>query len=71
MIYWMQGGRIKWATLGGENTKFFHTTATVKHNKTSIMVLKYGNGVDKHNHEDKAKLMWDAFKERLGTYEFT
>jgi hypothetical protein len=67
----MQRGRIKWATLGDENTKFFHTTATIRHNKNSIMVLKDGNGIDKFNHEDKAQLLWEAFKERLGTSEFT
>jgi hypothetical protein len=47
----------KWATLGDENTKFFHTPATIRHNKNSNMVLKDSNGVHKHNHEDKAKLM--------------
>jgi hypothetical protein len=50
---------------------FFHTTATIRHNKNSIMVLKDGDGIDKFNHEDKAQLPWEAFKERLGTSEFT
>jgi hypothetical protein len=35
------------------------------------MVLKDGDGIDKFNHEDKAQLPWEAFKERLGTSEFT
>jgi hypothetical protein len=43
-IYWMQRGRITWATLGDENTKKFHTTATIQHNRNSIMMLKDGNG---------------------------
>jgi hypothetical protein len=64
-IYWMQRGRIKWATLGDENTKFFHI------NKISTMVLKDRNGIEKNNHDHKAQLLWEAFKERLGTSEFT
>jgi hypothetical protein len=47
-IYWMQRGRIKWATLEDENTKFFHI------NKISTMVLKDRNGIEKNNHDDKA-----------------
>jgi hypothetical protein len=39
-VYWMQRGRIKWATLGDENTNFFHSTASIRHNKNSIMMLK-------------------------------
>jgi hypothetical protein len=36
------------------------------------MVLKDGNGIDKFNHKEKAQLLrWEAFKERLGTSEFT
>jgi hypothetical protein len=66
----MQRERIKWATLGDENTKFFHTTTTIRRNKKSNMVLKVGNGIDKFNYEDKTHLPWEAFKERLGTSEF-
>jgi hypothetical protein len=70
-IYWMQRERIKWATLGDENIKFFHINATIRHNKNSIMVFKDRNGIEKNNHDDKAQLLWEAFKERLGTSEFT
>jgi hypothetical protein len=70
-IYWMQWGRIKWDTLGDENTKFFHANATIRHNKNSIMALKDSNGHDKSKHEDKASIFWDSYKERLGTKEFT
>jgi hypothetical protein len=66
----MQRRRIKWATLGDENNKFFHTTTTIRENKKSIMVLKDGNGIDIFNYEDKAHLLWEAFEERLGTSEF-
>jgi hypothetical protein len=62
MIYWMQRGRIKWVTLGDENTKFFHTTATIQHNKNSIIMLKDGNGQEKYEHEEKAVLLWNHLK---------
>jgi hypothetical protein len=42
---------------GRRKYKVFHTPATIRHNKNSNMVLKDSNGVHKHNHEDKAKLM--------------
>jgi hypothetical protein len=50
-IYWQQRGRVKWAALGDENTKFFHSTATIRHNKNTIMVLKYSSGLEKVKHE--------------------
>jgi hypothetical protein len=45
--------------------------ASIKNNKNTIMVLKDSNGQEKHNHEDKASFLWDAFKERLTTSEFS
>jgi hypothetical protein len=70
-IYWMQRDRIKCVTLGDENTKFIHANATVRHNKNSIMSLKGADGLEKFSHEDKANILWDAYKDRLGTKEFT
>jgi hypothetical protein len=70
-IYWMQRGRIKWAMLGDENTKFFHINTTIRHNKNSIMVLKDRSGIEKNNHDDEARLLWEGYKERLGTSKFT
>jgi hypothetical protein len=31
--YCKQRGRIKWTTLGDENTNFFHANVTVRHTK--------------------------------------
>jgi hypothetical protein len=69
--YWKQRGKIKWATLGDENTKKIHSTATISHNRNSIMMLKDRNGVEKFRHEEKADIIWETFKERLGSCEFT
>jgi hypothetical protein len=70
-VYCMQRGRIKWTTLGEENTRFLHANATIRHNKNAIMVLKHKDGLEKTSHEDKAAIIWEAFKERMGSSEFT
>jgi hypothetical protein len=66
-IYWKQRGKIKWVKLGDENTKFFHTRATinVRHNK--IVVLQNEDLADITDHDGKADILWKAFKERMGT----
>jgi hypothetical protein len=38
-LYWRRRDKIKWAKLGDENTIFFHPSATINHNKNSIMIL--------------------------------
>jgi hypothetical protein len=58
-------------TLGDENKKFFHANAIVRHNKNSIMSLKGADGLEKFSHDDKANILWEAYKERLETKEFT
>jgi hypothetical protein len=57
--------------LGDENKKYFHANATVKHSKNCIRSLKDNNGVEKFQHEDKASLLWEAFRERLGHSKFS
>jgi hypothetical protein len=59
------------ATLGDENTNFFHANTTIKHNKNTIMVIQDKDGHKKFKHEEKEMLIWEAFKERLGTCEFS
>jgi hypothetical protein len=70
-IYGKQRGIIKWATLGDENTKFFHVNATIKHSRNAIRSLKDTNDLERSKHEEKATLLLESFKERLGTSEFT
>jgi hypothetical protein len=50
---------------------FFHANATIRHNKNAIMILKNKDGLEKTAHEDKAAIIWEAFKERMGSSEFT
>jgi hypothetical protein len=56
-IYWKQRGKIKWVKLGDENTKFFHTRATinVRHNK--IVVLQNEDLADITDHDGKAEIL--------------
>jgi hypothetical protein len=68
--YWKQRGNLKWVTLGDAGTKFFHAQATVKHRRNFIAQLQTENGTVLVEHGDKAALIWESFKERLGASSF-
>jgi hypothetical protein len=70
-LYRKQRGNIKWATLDDENTKLFHVNATIKHIRNAIRTLKNARGQEVFSHEEKASLLWVAYKGRLGTNEFS
>ena len=69
--YWKQRGQIKWVTLGDASTHFFHAHATMKYRRNLITYLANDNGDLVYDHESKAKLLWQSFKERSGTSNFT
>jgi hypothetical protein len=50
---------------------FFHVNATVRHRVNSIPILEDDQGNPFSRHEDKAQLLWEAYKDRLGTSEFS
>lgn len=66
-VYWMQRGPIKWATLGDAGTKFFHANATIRHRGNLIKSLTDDSGNVVTSHADKASLIWETFKQRIGT----
>jgi hypothetical protein len=70
-VYWKQRRKIKWATLRDENTKFFHSTATIRKNKNGIRSLIDDQGLEKFGHDEKASILWESFRSRLGVSEFT
>jgi hypothetical protein len=70
-IYWKQRGQIKWATLGDAGTRFFHANATVKHRHNLISSLKDDNGNMALSHTDIESVLFNAFKNRLGTSQQT
>jgi hypothetical protein len=41
------------------------------HNKNSIMSLVDQNGEVKFKHDEKAAIIWESFKDRLGSSEFS
>jgi len=69
--YWKQRGNIKWVTLGDASTRFFHAQATVKYRRNFITQLLDDNGQLVVTHAEKANLIWNSFKERLGISSFT
>jgi hypothetical protein len=59
------------ATLGDAGTKFFHANAIVKHRHNLISSLKDANGNVAISHAEKAYVLFQAFKDRLGTSQQT
>lgn len=56
-------------TPGSENSQFFRSMATVQHRNNNIASLVSPDGSVATSHEDKATLLHDAFKDRLGQAE--
>jgi hypothetical protein len=65
--YWKQRGKIRWVKLGDENTKFFHTRATINYRHNHISMLKNQDLAEISDHDGKASILWNAFKDRMGT----
>jgi hypothetical protein len=57
--------------LGDENTHFFHTMATIAHKRNFIVASSDTEGNSIVDHEQKANLLWIAFKQRMGVSEFS
>lgn len=68
--YWKQRGKIRWIKEGDAGTKFFHAHATVRHRKNAISSLVNDQGTVISDHTQKAELIWDSFKQRLGLNAF-
>jgi hypothetical protein len=66
-VYWKQRGTIKWVKFGDEGSKFFHANATIEHRRNLISSLKDPSSSVHYNHQTKVNILWEAFKERLGT----
>lgn len=54
---------------GDECTDFFHAHATIKHSRSVITSLQDSQGNVLSTHEQKAELLWNCYKEKLGTSE--
>jgi hypothetical protein len=70
-IYWKQRASIKWVIDGDICSRFFHAHATVKHRRNTIALLSDDSGSIFLEHDHKANLMWNVFKCRLGSSDFS
>lgn len=69
-IYWRQRNSLRWIKLGDENTEFFHTIATISHKRNFIVSLLSQEGSTITDHDQKANMLWIAFKDRMGVNDF-
>ena len=56
-ISWKQRGKIKGVKFGDENTKFFHTKASINHRHNKIAMLMNQDQVEVTDHEGKAAIL--------------
>jgi hypothetical protein len=69
--YWKECGKIKWVTSGDAVTNFFHAEATIRHRQSLIQTMEDSDGNIVQGHEGKAKILWEAYNQRLGTFEYS
>jgi hypothetical protein len=62
-VYWKQCSNIRWVQFGDENTILFHSVATQKFRRNYISTLQTSDGLSVTDHEHKAALLWNSFKE--------
>jgi hypothetical protein len=71
LAYWKQRGKIKWVTLGDENSRFFHSMASTQKRRNHVASLVNSAGDTASAHTAKASLILQAFKDRLGYVDTT
>jgi hypothetical protein len=69
--YWKQWSTIRWVKFGDENIKLFQAVATQKFRRNFISHLRLEDGTSASEHEHKAAILWNSFKDRLGQTEAT
>jgi hypothetical protein len=65
--YWNKRCTIRWTKFGDENSKFFHNMATERHRRNNIASITIENGEVVTKHEDKENILFQTYKNRLGT----
>jgi hypothetical protein len=64
--YWRKRYTVRWTKFGDENTKFFHAAATERFRQNTITSLEDQDGRIVVDHFQKAALLLDSFKARMG-----
>jgi hypothetical protein len=67
--YWRKRCTIRWIKQGEDNTKFFHAMATERFRRNAIALLQDNDGNDVSDHDLMAALLWNDYKNRMGTSE--
>jgi hypothetical protein len=65
--YWKQRYTVRWTKLRDESTKFFHAAATERYRLNTITSLDTEEGRSVSTHQEKAAILWEEYKSRLGT----
>ena len=66
-LYWRNRYTVNRIKLDDECTKFFHGMATISYRRNSIAQIMNDQGIWIHDHEGKAGLLWNSFRNRMGT----
>lgn len=64
--YWRKCYTVRWTKFGDENTKFFHAAATERFRQNTITSLETEDGRIIHELFQKAALLFENFKARMG-----
>jgi hypothetical protein len=64
--YWKKRYTDRWTKFGDENTKFFHAAATERYRNNTITSLEAQDGRVAYDHFEKAALLLESFKARMG-----
>lgn len=67
--FWRQRYTVRWVQFGDEPTKFFHAAATERYRLNTITSLQDDQGRELVQHDKKAALLWETYKQRMGTSE--
>ena len=70
-IYWKNRYTVNRVKLGDECTKFFHAMATISFRRSKISQILNDSGAWIQDHDGKAGLLWNSFKNRMGVSQTT
>jgi hypothetical protein len=65
-IFWKQRYTVRWTKFGDESTSFFHAAATERFRINNISSLENNLGELVSGHHEKANMIWEEFRERMG-----
>jgi hypothetical protein len=64
--YWRKRYTVRWTKSGDENTTFFHAAAIDRYRLNTITTLDTQDGRTISTHSEKASLIWEEYRNRLG-----